>query len=77
MVQSVKIPPNHSVVIKAKLMGLQLVDEFIQLSDTTTNTSAKVLLTNSSGITRVDEGTKVGVALPVEVVPPAPEPTQV
>ena len=54
-----KLPPNHSVVVEAKLvgdsklppgpmlmegtdrlkeMGLQLIDEFIQLPDTTTNT---------------------------------------
>ena len=59
LVQSVKLPPNHSVVVEAKLvgdtkfppgpmlmegtdrlkeMGLQLVDEFIQLPDITTNT---------------------------------------
>ena len=51
---------------RLKEMGLQLVDEFIQLPDTTTNTSTKILLTNSSGITqRVDAGTEVGVALPV------------
>ena len=94
-----KLPPNHSVVVQAKLvgdtkfppgpmlmegtnrlkeMGLQLVDEFIQLPDTTTNASTKVLLTNSLGITqRVDEGTEVGVALPAEIVSPVPEPTRV
>ena len=47
-------------------MGLQLVDEFVQLTDD--NTNAKVLLTNSSGITQqVEEGTKIRVILPVAV----------
>ena len=57
-------------------MGLQLVDEFIELTDD--NASAKVLLTNSSGITQqVEEGTEIGVALPVKVVDPPPQPKQV
>ena len=42
----------------------------IQLPDTT-NTSTKVLLTDSLEVTQlVNEGTEVGVTLPVEIVPP-------
>ena len=89
LVQSIKLPQNQSVMVEARLvgdtklsqgpvlleatdrrkneMGLQLVDEFIQLTDE---------LTNSSGITqRVGEGTEIGIALPVEVVEPPPQPT--
>ena len=57
-------------------MGLRLVDEYICQSDT--NDTAKVLLTNSLGITQhVREGTEIGVALPVEVVEAPPPPTHV
>ena len=98
LVQSVKLPPNHSVVVEARLvgdaklhegpmlleathrlrneMGLQLVDEFIQVTDT--DASTKVLLTNSSGITQhVEMGTEIGIALPVDVIEPPPHPAQV
>ena len=98
LVQSAKLPPNHSAVVEAQLvgdtkfsqgplllegidgprneMGLQLVDEFVQLSDD--NTNVKVLLINSSGITqRVEKDTEIGVALPVEVVDPPSEPERV
>ena len=56
-------------------MGLQLVDEFIQVTDT--DASTKVLLTNSSGITQhVEMGTEIGVALH-DVIDPPPHPAQV
>ena len=80
LVGDAKFPPSPMLMEgtdRLKEMGLQLVDEFIQLLDTTTNTGTKIVLTNSSGITqRVDEGTEVGVTLPVEVVSPAPKPTR-
>ena len=57
-------------------VGLHLVDEFVELTDS--NLTAKVLLTNPSGITRrVEQGTEIGVGSPIEVVEPPPQPTRV
>ena len=57
-------------------MGLQLVYEFIKLTDN--DVTAKVVLTNLSKITQqVEAGTEIGVGSVGEVVKPPPQPTQV